>query len=213
MSESPMTPEPATPVGAGAAEPVAVEAPSPAERKPRGARLPWAIAAVTTALAIVFAAMWAPLYTADKDRQRVREAAEELVLHLTTFEGATIDEWVQETQRKATDEYAEEVNALFDPELRAALRDAEAKSVGRLVNLFVQDVDGDDALVFVVIRQTITNAQTSEPVEDELRMQLSLVQDGGDWKAAKVEVLGPQGSGQGGGALVDDAPAGEGAAP
>lgn len=182
------------------AAPATTQDAKPAKRADN--RLPWSVAAVMTVAAVTFAAMWAPLYLQNQDRERVREAAEDLVLHLTTFEGATIDEWVQETQRQATDTYAEEVNALFDPELRAALRDAEAKSVGRLVNLFVQDVDGDDAMVFVVVRQTITNAQTSEPVEDELRMQIELRNEGGQWKAAKVEVLGPQG----GGALVDEAP-------
>lgn len=192
-------------------------APVPAEDgkapRRRGPKLPWYLAAVMTVAAVTFAAMWAPLYLANADREEVRESAEDLVLHLTTFEGATIDEWVQETQRRATDTYAEEVNSLFDPELRAALRDAEARSVGRLVNLFVQDVDGDDAMVFAVVRQTITNALATEPVEDELRMQIELRNDGGQWKAAKVEVLGPQGSGQGGGGLLDEAPAGEGAAP
>jgi len=172
---------------------------------PRGAKLAWSVAALTTLLAIAFAVAWAPLYSAAKDRERVRESAEQLVLHLTTFEGATIDEWVQDTQRRATDDYAEEVNTLFDPELRGALREAKAKSVGRLVNLFVQDVDGDDALVFAVVRQTITNAASPTPVEDELRMQIELRQVDGDWKAAKVEVLG-QGSEQGGGnALIDEA--------
>lgn len=188
----------------------ATGAPAPAAKPPLVRRLgfAWSVAAVMTVLALLLAVMWAPLYTADRARDRVRAAAEQLVLHLTTFEGATIDEWVQETQRRATDQYAEEVNTLFDPELRAALRDAEAKSVGRLVNLFVQDVDGDDATVFAVVRQTITNARAPQPVEDELRMQLSLVREGGMWKAARVEVLGPQGSGQGpapsGGVLEED---------
>lgn len=162
----------------------------------------WVVALVTTIAAIAFAVAWAPLYSEAKDRERVREAAEQLVLHLTTFEGATIDAWVQDTQRRATDDYAAEVNTLFDPELRGALRDAKAKSVGRLVNLFVQDVDGENALVFAVVRQTITNAASPEPVEDELRMQIELRQVDGDWKAAKVEVLGQQGSGS---ALVDEA--------
>lgn len=179
------------------------------ERPDRGPKLAWSVAAFTTVLAIAFAVAWAPLYSEAKDRERVREAAEQLVLHLTTFEGATIDEWVQDIQGRATDDYAAEVNTLFDPELRGALREAKAKSVGRLVNLFVQDVDGENALVFAVVRQTITNAASPEPVEDELRMQLSLRQVGGDWKAAKVEVLGQgseQGSGPGGGsALVDEA--------
>lgn len=185
---------------------------APAARRATGLRnvkLAWSVAALATILAIVFAVAWAPLYSAAKDRERVRESAEQLVLHLTTFEGATIDEWVQDTQRRATDDYAEEVNTLFDPELRGALREAKAKSVGRLVNLFVQDVDGDDAMVFAVVRQTITNAASPTPVEDELRMQIELRQVDGDWKAAKVEVLGQgseQGSGPGGGsALVDDA--------
>jgi Mce-associated membrane protein len=181
----------------------AVETPAAAPaRATRGPRLAWSVAAFTTILAIAFAVAWAPLYSEAKDRERVREAAEQLVLHLTTFEGATIDEWVQDTQRRATDDYAEEVNTLFDPELRGALRDAKAKSVGRLVNLFVQDVDGENALVFAVVRQTITNAASPEPVEDELRMQIELRQVDGDWKAAKVEVLGQQGSGS---ALVDEA--------
>lgn len=167
----------------------------------RDPRLAWTVAMVTTIAAIGFALAWAPLYSADRDRERVRQAAEQLVLHLTTFEGETIDGWVQETQRRATDQYAEEVNTLFDPQLRAALRDAKAKSAGRLVNLFVQDVDGDDALVFAVVRQTITNAASPTPVEDELRMQIELRRIDGGWKAAKVEVLGP---GNGGAALVDD---------
>ena len=169
-------------------------------------RIAWSVAALTTLVAIAFAVAWAPLYSAAKDRERVRESAEQLVLHLTTFEGATIDEWVQDTQRRATDDYAEEVNTLFDPELRGALRDAKAKSVGRLVNLFVQDVDGDDAMVFAVVRQTITNAASPTPVEDELRMQIELRQVDGDWKAAKVEVLGPGGNGT---ALIDDAGEGQ----
>lgn len=168
----------------------------------RGAKLAWTVAAVTSILAIVFAVAWAPLYSAAKDRERVRESAEQLVLHLTTFEGATIDAWVQDTQRRATDDYAEEVNTLFDPELRGALRDAKAKSVGRLINLFVQDVNGDDAMVFAVVRQTITNAASPTPVEDELRMQIELRQVDGQWKASKVEVLGPGGNG---GALIDEA--------
>ncbi|HWH33457.1 MAG TPA: hypothetical protein VNU01_12375 [Egibacteraceae bacterium] len=184
-------------------------APAAAAKPPLVRRLgfAWSVAAVTTVIALLFAVMWAPLYSQDRARDRVRAAAEQLVLHLTTFEGATIDDWVQETQRRATDEYAEEVNTLFDPELRAALRDAEAKSVGRLVNLFVQDVDGDDATVFAVVRQTITNARAPQPVEDELRMQISLVREGGTWKAARVEVLGPQESGQApapGGGLLEE---------
>lgn len=166
----------------------------------------WMVAGLSIVAAIAFAVAWAPLYSAAKDRERVRESAEQLVLHLTTFEGATIDEWVQDTQRRATDDYAEEVNTLFDPELRGALREAKAKSVGRLINLFVQDVDGDDAMVFAVVRQTITNAASPTPVEDELRMQIELRQVDGDWKAAKVEVLGQGSGGQGGGsALVDEA--------
>lgn len=206
MSEEPRTTAPETGTGmasgtgpgtgteAGAA-PVATGTARPPLVRRLG--FAWSVAAVTSALAIVFAVMWAPLYTQSQDRGRVREVAEQLVLHLTTFDGETIDEWVQQTQRLATDEYAEEVNTLFDPELRAALRDAEAESVGRLVNLFVQDVDGAEARVFAVVRQTITNAGTTEPVEDELRMQVELRQVGGQWKAAKVEVLGPQQGGFG----------------
>lgn len=203
MTEEPHTtvPTPASPVVASAETEVAPEAPPAKERRPGSARLPWSLTALMTLVAVGFAVAWAPLYTQAKDRERVREAAEALVLHLTTFDGESIDEWVQETQRRATDTYAEEVNTLFDPQLRAALKEARAESVGRLVNLFVQDVDGDEAMVFAVVRQTITNARAPQPVEDELRMQIELRNEAGQWKAAKVEVLGPQGGG-----LVDEAP-------
>lgn len=161
----------------------------PLRRRPA---LAWTVAAIAAVAAVAFALAWAPLYADARARDEVRRSAQDLLLHVTTFEGATIDEWVQETQRLATDDYAEEVNALFDAELRAALREGEARSVGRVVNLFVQDVDGDTASVFAVLRQTITNAATPTPVEDELRMQVDLRRVDGTWKAAKVEVLGPQ---------------------
>jgi Mce-associated membrane protein len=174
----------------------AMAEPAPEEQAPPRragrARLPWALAALMTAVAVVFALMWAPLYSRAQEREEVREAAEQLVLHLTTFKGETIDEWVEITQRLATDEYDAEVAALFDAELRAALRDAQARSVGRLVNLFVQDIDADAATVFAVMRQTITNAVARQPVEDELRMQIELREVDGQWLVARVEILGPQ---------------------
>jgi len=158
----------------------------------------WVLAGVMTLIALGFAIAWAQLYTAEGQRSEVRTAAEQLVLHLTTFTGESIDEWVQQTQTMATDEYSSEVNELFDVDLRAALRDARSESVGRLIDLFVQDIDGDNATVFAVLRQTITNAATTQPIEDELRMQVELRRESGTWKAARVEVLGPQGSGSGG---------------
>lgn len=199
---APADPDEARPAG-GDAEPAAAPA-DPDEAAPaasaasaasrRRALVPWLVALLMACVAILFATLWAPLYQESRAREQVREAATELVLHLTTFEGAGIEEWVARTQAMATGEYAEQVAALFDQNLRDALRDAEAESVGALVNLFVQDVTGDRATVFAVARQTIRNAATDTPVEDELRIQVELVRQDGGWRAANVEVLGPSGA-------------------
>ncbi len=60
-----------------------------------------------------------------------------------------------------------------------------------MVRSFVQELDGDEAEVFVIVRQTSVNAVLDEPVTDELRMELRLARQDGRWLIADVAVLGP----------------------
>jgi hypothetical protein len=200
----------------GAAEPAAAEATTDdptngeagdgatAEPPPAGPgardrnRLAWIVAAVAGFVAVlaivgmvILFTWWAPLNNEAQDREQVRRVGESFTVHLATFSGETIDEWVAETQERATGNYAQQVDELFDEELRAALRELEVESQGELVNLFVQEVGGDEATLFALVRQTVQNAVAEEPFEDELRMELQLAREDDEWLVSDVAVLGP----------------------
>lgn len=125
------------------------------------------------------------------DAAEVLEAGEITALRVTTFDGATIDQWVADTQSIATGDYADEVATLFDTEIRQGLADNQVQSVGEITRSFVQEVDRDDATVFVVIRQTFTSVNQQQPISDELRMEIELDRVDGRWLASGVAVLGP----------------------
>lgn len=155
----------------------------------------WALALIAVIAAATFATWWAPLHVEANEREAVRSTARELALRLTTFEGAQIEEWVAATQELSTGDYADEVTRLFDQEFRDALRDADAVSRGELIDLFVQDIDGDEALAFAVVRQTIANRHLADPVEDELRMEISLERVDDEWLVSNVAVMPSAGGG------------------
>ncbi|MGH8884947.1 MAG: hypothetical protein ACRDYX_07205 [Egibacteraceae bacterium] len=155
------------------------------------ARVAWAVALLATATAVLLASWWAPLQRAETTREEVRQAATRMVLQFTTFQGATIDKWVDDAKTMATGRYADQLTTLFDQDLRNALRERQVRSVGAIIDLFVQDVDGTQAKVFAVMRQTIHNQGTPKPAEDELRIELEMRREHGRWLASNVSVLAP----------------------
>lgn len=157
----------------------------------RDARLAWGVAVLALLAAAFFGGQWRSLANEASAREGAREAAEVMAAQITTFEGAAIDEFVEQLRELSTGEYAAQVSELFSAEFREALRDNEVESVGEVMRSFVQDVDGDEAEVFVLVRQTSLNAVLQEPVEDELRMELTLERQDGRWRIADVVVLGP----------------------
>lgn len=157
----------------------------------RNPRVAWAVAVLALLAAAVSGAQWQSLAAEARAREEAREAAEIMAAQVTTFEGATIDEFVQDLRELATGEYADQVTELFNAEFREALRENEVRSVGEVTRSFVQALDGDEAEVFVLVRQTSVNAVMDEPVEDELRMELTLARGDGRWLVADVAVLGP----------------------
>jgi Mce-associated membrane protein len=195
-----------------------IERPEPQEPAVKGldrrrsvlgsARLAWGVAVLALALAVFAGTQWADLYAAERTRAEVRQEATGLVLNLTTFEGENIEEWVADAQSRATGEYAEQLSTLFDQSLRDALREQEVVSRGEVDQLFVQDIAGDRADVFALVTQTIVNATTSDPVQDELRMDITMQRVDGQWLASDVAVLGPAGL-VGGAPQAPGAPEGE----
>jgi Mce-associated membrane protein len=157
----------------------------------RSPALAWAVAAVAVAVALATWLANQPLRAEARDRVEAKETAEVVAARLTTFSGAEMEQWVAATQELSTGEYAGQVAELFDTELREALRATEVESVGQVLRSFVQDVEGEEATVFVIVRQTSTNNQRQQPVEDEVRMEVTLRRVDGRFLAANVAVLGP----------------------
>lgn len=150
-----------------------------------------AIGVLGTALAIVLFATTAGPRAMAATQAEVLEAGEIIALRVTTFDGGDIDAWVSDTQALATGEYAAEVARLFEPEFRASLAQAQVVSVGEVIDSFVQRIDGDDSLVFAVVRQTYTSALQPTAISDELRMEIAMERIDGAWLASEVQVLGP----------------------
>lgn len=172
-------------------------APGPARptpsRGPRRGSVPalavWAVAA--TVAAGLFAAAWAPLRAQERDRQAVRAAAADVVVRLTTFDGATLQSWIDETRRLSTGRYADQVEALFDQQLRDELRARRAVSRGEVVDVFVQEIEGDGATALVIASQTIDNDALDQPLVDRLHLDLALERVDGRWLASDLAVLRP----------------------
>jgi Mce-associated membrane protein len=166
--------------------------PSGARRFLRSAGVAWLVAGVAVLALVLLAIFAVPAMRAESERAEIRDRAEVIAARVTTFEGATIEEWVSETRALATGAYARQLDDVFDQELRDALRENEVESVGTIQRSFVQAIDGDRAEVFVLARQSSVNAQRAQPVEDELRIEIELRREDGEWLASDIAVLGPQ---------------------
>jgi Mce-associated membrane protein len=155
--------------------------------------LAWTIALLSLAVAVFAGMQWADLYAAERERTQVREAARTAATRLTTFEGTDIENWYASALETATGEYGEQLREVFNQETRDQLRQIEAVSRGEVENLFVQEVQGDEARAFALVTQTYANTSTSDPVEDNLRMDITLRRVEEQWLASEVAVLGPSG--------------------
>lgn len=162
--------------------------------------VPWVIAVLALAFG-VFALLqrneareqWAQLREAEQTRAEVGREANTVALRLTTFEGEDIEDWYADIRETATGQFKDQLGQVFNQETRDTLREIGVVSVGEMQDLFVQDVDGDDARAFALVKQTYVNSSTPDPVEDHQRMDIHLKRVDGQWLASEVSVLGPNG--------------------
>ena len=153
--------------------------------------LAWGVAIVAAAAAVVFAVQAGELRSQDAARSEALQAGEVAALQLTTFSGATIDEWVEQTRTIATGTFAEELAQRYDQQLRADLREFDVESVGEIINSFVQRLEGDEALIFAVLRQTTRYPTFEQTVEDEVRFEITLRRENGAWLVSDAKLLSP----------------------
>lgn len=166
----------------------------------RSSWLPWIVAVLAIAIA-VFSAIQASqarsevaqLRAAERVRAEVAREANTVALRLTTFEGEDIEQWYTDIRDTATGKFKDQLGQVFNQETRDTVREIGVVSVGEIQDLFVQDVDGDDARAFALVKQTYVNSSTPDPVEDHQRMDIHLKRVNGRWLASEVAVLGPNG--------------------
>lgn len=157
----------------------------------RSAAMAWTVAVLAVAVAVWFALEARDLRAQENARAEALRAGELAALQLTTFTGAGIDEWVEKTKSLATETFAQDLNKQYDQQLRADLRELDVQVVGEMLNSFVQRVEGDEAMVFTVLRQTTRYPTYDQTVEDEVRFEISLQQDNGAWRVSDAQLLSP----------------------
>jgi hypothetical protein len=155
----------------------------------RGRFLPWLLAALMAALAILFAVLWRSEGADDRRRVEVEASASGFLRALTNFSAETIDRDVERIRGFAVGRFADELDQTFSPDRVQAIKDQQAASTGRIQSMFVQEIEEDTATVFAVVAETVTNDQTESPRQDTLRMELGMIETAEGWKAERLTLL------------------------
>lgn len=138
---------------------------------------------------MVFGLRWQEAEVEKAERAEVEAAAEDFVVALTNFSADTIDADATEIKSFAVGDFAEETETFFGEEAVAAIKEAQAESVGEIESLFIQDISEEEASVFGVATITVTNAATSEPRTDLIRLEVGMIKTGSEWKINRVEIF------------------------
>jgi Mce-associated membrane protein len=151
--------------------------------------VPWALTVLVAGAAIAFAVLWQEAETQESDRDEVVAVARDFTTALTNFSADTIDEDAERIRSFAVGDFGEEVDTFFGPRAVEAIKEADATSTGVIDEVFIQSLDEDEASVFAVVTETITNAATTEPRTDTLRLEVGMIETGSGWKIDRVEVF------------------------
>ncbi|MGH9297480.1 MAG: hypothetical protein ACRDZP_05830 [Acidimicrobiales bacterium] len=166
-------------------------APAAASRTPRDRRLIRLlalVAALGVAGTVGFAVAWGTKSSGGPTAE-VSSGARNVVLALTNFDPGTVSADFSQIEQDSTGTFATQAKKYFGTSIRKELAAAHAASRGKIVDLYVQSVNGNQASVFAVVNQTYLNSNAKSPVTDVLRLALGMTDVSGTWKASSVEVL------------------------
>jgi hypothetical protein len=137
--------------------------------------------------------------SANRERTQVASIARNFLVALTNFQAATIDRDVARIRSYATGDFAQQVRTFFDAQAIQTLKDAQAKSTGRVQSVFVETLNGGTATVFGLVNETVTNRSQPTARAEVLRVEIQLIDASEGWKVARVDILQlPTGSPLGG---------------
>jgi hypothetical protein len=155
----------------------------------RSRAFPWALFVAALAIAVLFAVLWQRAESHERRRAEVASAASSFLLALTNFSGATIESDIAEIRSYAVGGFAEQVEMFFDPQAVAALREAQARSVGRIRSLFVESLSGGSASVFGVVDEAVSNSAQTAPRTELIRIDIEMIETTQGWKVNRVDIL------------------------
>ncbi|MEO8323005.1 MAG: hypothetical protein ABI571_02580 [Actinomycetota bacterium] len=160
-----------------------------------GRALPWVMFVLALAAAVAFAVLWQTSGADNTARDTLEEQASSFVLALTNFSSETIDADLEEIRSFATGDFEGQVNELFSEDTIAAIKEAEATSTATIEALFVQSLTEDEATMFAVLSEEISNQTVDQPRTDVVRMEVGFVRAGDGWKVDSVELFQSPGAG------------------
>jgi hypothetical protein len=152
------------------------------------------VAAILAAAA--FATLWSNVNGQNEQRQTVAQVATRFLVDLTNFKSATVDADFAALQKAADpgSVFAKQAAQTFNSNIRGALIQAQASSLGEVRNLYVGNVSGSAAQIYAVVDQSYQNSKMSSPAHDVLDLTIDLTHSGSRWLISTVTVENPSGT-------------------
>jgi len=182
-------------VAVGARRPYALPVKLPRPRLPNvpwrriatGRVLPWTLVALLLGAAL---AGWLVGGGSDSGRiDQVKQTATRFLDALTNFSASTIDQDVKGIRSYAVGSFAQQVDQTFSAARIQQIKQAKVVSKATVKSVFVEDLTGDQATVFGVVAETVTNNVQSAPRSDVIRAELTLLDTKGGWKVEQVNIF------------------------
>ncbi len=151
--------------------------------------VPWSLFVLASAGAVTLGSLWQQEVAEDRQVDEVTDAATSFVHALTNFSSETIDADAARIKAFAVGEFSEEAETFFGERAVAAIREAQATSVGEIESLFLQSVRDEQASVFAVVSEAVSNAGVTEPRTETLRLEVGLIKTPSGWKVNRVDVF------------------------
>jgi hypothetical protein len=148
--------------------------------------LPWALAAVLLATTIVGFLTGGG---SDGRADDVRQTATSFLRSLTNFSAATIDADVSRIRSYAVGDFAQQVDQTFSAARIAQIKQAKVVSKATVRSVFVESLTGDEAKVFGVVAETVTNNAQTGPRNDVIRAEVTLLETKDGWKVEQVNIF------------------------
>jgi hypothetical protein len=151
--------------------------------------LPWVLFVLALAAAIVFAVLWWGGKASDRRAEDLQATTRQFLLALTNFKAETIQKDVAEIRRFAIGDFSDQVQQFFGPDTVASIRSAKVQSTGQVESVFVESLESDQATVFGVVNESVTNSASATPRTEVIRIEIHLIDAKGGWKIDRVDIL------------------------